>query len=66
MGEGDDIDRLLQERRNSIANVRELCLSCTNPSTLHDNIGDGWIRYCLDNIQNRPRSWTSVSWPFTT
>ena len=28
----DKIDRLLQERRNSIANALELRLSCTNPS----------------------------------
>ena len=27
------IDGLMQERRNSIANALELCLSCTNPST---------------------------------
>ena len=26
------IDGLVQERRNSIANALELCLSCTNPS----------------------------------
>ena len=26
------VDGLVQERRNSIANVLELCLSCTNPS----------------------------------
>ena len=28
----DNIDRLVQERRNSIANALELRLSCTNPS----------------------------------
>ena len=28
----DDIDRLMQERRNSIANALELRLSCINPS----------------------------------
>ena len=28
----DCIDRLVQERRNSIANTLKLCLSCTNPS----------------------------------
>ena len=28
------IDGLMQERRNSIANTLELCLSCTNPSIL--------------------------------
>ena len=28
------IDGLVQERRNSIANALELCLSCTNPSIL--------------------------------
>ena len=27
----DKIDGLVQERPNSIANVLELCLSCTNP-----------------------------------
>ena len=27
----DNIDRLMQERRNSIANALDLCLSCTNP-----------------------------------
>ena len=27
----DEIDGLVQERRNSIANALELCLSCTNP-----------------------------------
>ena len=26
------IDGLVQEKRNSIANALELCLSCTNPS----------------------------------
>ena len=26
------IDGLMQEKRNSIANALELCLSCTNPS----------------------------------
>ena len=26
------VDSLMQERRNSIANALELCLSCTNPS----------------------------------
>ena len=26
------VDGLVQERRNSIANALELCLSCTNPS----------------------------------
>ena len=26
------LDGLVQERRNSIANALELCLSCTNPS----------------------------------
>ena len=31
-------DGLMQERRNSIANVLELCLSCTNPSTLSSSI----------------------------
>ena len=30
----DDIDGLMQERRKSIANALELCLSCTNPSIL--------------------------------
>ena len=30
-----DIDELVQERRNSIANALELRLSCTNPSTLY-------------------------------
>ena len=29
------IDRLVQERRNSIANALELRLSCTNPSISH-------------------------------
>ena len=29
------IDGLVQERRNSIANTLELCLSCNNPSTCH-------------------------------
>ena len=28
------VDGLVQERRNSIANALELCLSCTNPSVL--------------------------------
>ena len=28
----EQIDRLVQERRNSIANALELHLSCTNPS----------------------------------
>ena len=28
---GFNIDRLVQERHNSIANALELCLSCTNP-----------------------------------
>ena len=28
------IDGLMQERRNSTANILELCLSCTNPSIL--------------------------------
>ena len=28
----NNIDGLVQERRNSIANALELCLSCTNPS----------------------------------
>ena len=27
----DDIDGLMQERHNSIANALELCLSCINP-----------------------------------
>ena len=27
-----EIDGLVQERRNSIANALELCLSCNNPS----------------------------------
>ena len=27
----EDIDKLVQERRNSIANALELRLSCTNP-----------------------------------
>ena len=30
------IDRLVQERRNSIANALELRLSCTNPSIWKD------------------------------
>ena len=29
----DYIDGLEQERRNSIANALEFCLSCTNPTT---------------------------------
>ena len=29
---GQHINGLVQERRNSIANAMELCLSCTNPS----------------------------------
>ena len=34
-----DIDGLVQERRNSIANAMELRLSCTNPSTWDFVIG---------------------------
>ena len=30
------VDELVQEKRNSIANVLELCLSCTNPSMYED------------------------------
>ena len=36
----DDLDGLVQEGRNSIANALELRLSCTNPSIssfVHDN-----------------------------
>ena len=29
----EDFDGLVQERRNSIADALELCLSCTNPSS---------------------------------
>ena len=32
MGKLQELDGLVQERRNSIANALELCLSCTNPS----------------------------------
>ena len=38
----DDIDVLVQERRNSIANALELRLSCTNPSI--------WSHKCLSNL----------------
>ena len=32
------IGGLVQERRNSIANALELCLSCTNPSKLGNGL----------------------------
>ena len=41
-----EIGRLVQERRNSIANALELCLFCTNPSKWHGkpyDMDDGWI-----------------------
>ena len=37
------VNRLVQERRNSIANAMELCLSCTNPSMY------SCITWCLYN-----------------
>ena len=38
--QNDDIDGILQERSNSIADARELRLSCTNPSICPDV--DSW------------------------
>ena len=40
--QGVDIDRLVQERRNSIVNTLELRLSCTNPSIYHSIVGLKW------------------------
>ena len=38
-----DIDRLVQERRNSSALAMELCLSCINPSIWEQHFS--WIQY---------------------
>ena len=35
IGSMDDLDGLIQERHNSISNVLELRLPCTNPSILY-------------------------------
>ena len=40
---GDQIDGLVQERRNSIANALELRLSCTNPSKFNPMVTHGWL-----------------------
>ena len=37
------IHGLVQEKRNSIANALELCLSCTDPSTLWP--GKKWLTF---------------------
>ena len=39
---GRQIDGLVQERRNSIANALELCVSCTNS-----------LRYVLKNVKKQ-------------
>ena len=42
----DDIDGLVQKKRNSIASALELRLSCTNPSTCSQNETVASIRDC--------------------
>ena len=56
-----NIDGLVQERRNSIANALELCLSCTNPSRcqslkiyvplLPNRKTNHWIEVALPQLQ---------------
>ena len=43
----DQIDGLMQERRNSIAEALELHLSCTYPSKLRIYINSDWFRWWL-------------------
>ena len=38
----DEIDGLVQERQNSIANALELCRSCTNPAKCNT---EAWIKW---------------------
>ena len=48
---------LVQERHNSIANAMELCLSCTNPSILRNDLprlscSQYWLNLCCAKIPN--------------
>ena len=45
VNEQNDIDGLVQERRNSTANAVELLLSCTNPSTWKYDQGTLLVSY---------------------
>ena len=47
-----NIDELVQERHNSIANALELCLSCTNPSI-----------YDLANVEHKPEFELTIDSP---
>ena len=44
----NNIDGLVQERRNSIANALELRISCTNPSIMLP----GWLKICAQPMRD--------------
>ena len=58
----DNVDGLMQERRNSIANALELRLSCSNPSMWIPSLARWQFYFGIDSsIQSNCNSYTTLT-----